>query len=111
MHEVCSALAQPKACPRVNRAYLGRMSLALMFTLSASLQHLSIHVSNRNSVALRLHMRVRLTTVCPLSLSPSLPPAPIKATTCARACAPSRRALPCQTYLILTAGRSACLLK
>ena len=74
MHEVCSAFAQPKACLRANCAYLGRMSLALMFTLSASLQHLSIHVSNRNSVALRLHMRVRLTTVCPLSL----PPAPIK---------------------------------
>ena len=68
MHEVCSAFAQPKACSRANRAYLGRMSLALMFTLPASLQHLSIHVSNRNSVALRLHMRVRLTTVCPLSL-------------------------------------------
>ena len=84
MHEVCSAFAQPKACLRANRAYLGRMSLALMFTLPASLQHLSIHVSNRNSVALRLHMRVRLTTVCPLSLSPSRAH---QATTCARVCA------------------------
>ena len=82
MHEVCSAFAQPKACLRANRAYLGRMSLALMFTLSASLQHLSIHVSNRNSVALRLHMRVRLTTVCPLSL-----PRPLSDHLCARVCA------------------------